>query len=150
MIRLSARGWNNVLIFSVLIVVFLFNFSHKLLLQPKVHQRTLISSEVMIVEIKTPDFSIKRSGRHWISEPGIGLSAHQLSLLVQNWQTLPLQTQGAILEPKDPFIMQVYTANEAQPIIVKLIQQGEDYLLQTDEKMALFLSSAQLPLFLGR
>lgn len=150
MIRLSAKGWNNVLIFSVLIVVFLFNFSHKLLLKPKVKQRTVISNEVMIVEIKTPDFSIKRAGRSWISEPSVGLSEHQLSLLVQNWQTLPLQTQGAMLNPKNPFIMQVYTANEMQPIIVKLIQQGDDYLLQTDENMALFLSGDQLPLFLGR
>ena len=148
--RLSARGWNNVLIFSVLIVVFLFNFSHKLLLKPKVHQRTVISSKLMIVEIKTPDFSIKRSGRNWVSEPNLGLSEHQLALLVQNWQNKPLQTQGAILQPKDAFIMQVYTANEIQPIIVKLIQQGEDYLLQTDEDMSLFLNADQLPLFLGR
>ena len=104
----------------------------------------------MIVEIKTPDFSIKRSGRSWISEPNLGLSEHQLSLLVQNWQTLALQTQAAIIQPKNAFVMQVYTANEEQPIIVKLIQQGEDYLLQTNEQMSLFLSADQLPLILGR
>lgn len=138
------------LIFGVLIVVFLFNFSHKLLLQPKVHQRTLISGDAMIVEIKTPDFSIKRVGRSWISEPNLGLSEHQLSLLVQNWQTLPLQTKNAQIAPEDPFIMQVYTANEVQPIIVQLIQEGDDYLLQTDQQMSLFLSAEQLPLFLGR
>jgi len=83
--RLSARGWNNVLIFGVLIIVFLFNFSHKLLLAPKVHQRTVISKDIMIVEIKTPDFVIKRSGRNWVSKPNLGLSEHQLALLVQNW-----------------------------------------------------------------
>jgi hypothetical protein len=148
--RLSKRGWNNVLIFGVLIIVFLFNFSHKLLMKPKVHQRTLINNDVMIVEIKTPDFSIKRAGRSWISEPNLGLSEHQLSLLVQNWQNLPLQTHAAIIQPKNAFIMQVYTANNVQPIIVKLIQQGENYLLQTDEELSLFLSSEQLPLFLGR
>ena len=148
--RLSKRGWNNVLIFGVLIIVFLFNFSHKLLLKPKVHQRTLISNEVMIVEIKTPDFTIKRVGRSWVSEPNLGLSEHQLSLLVQNWQNLPLQTQLPIDKPKDPFIMQVYTANQAQPIIVKLLQEGDDYRLQTDQEMSLFLSAEQLPLFLGR
>ncbi|PKF60537.1 hypothetical protein CW745_14455 [Psychromonas sp. psych-6C06] len=148
--RLSKRGWNNVLIFGVLIIVFLFNFSHKLLLKPKVHERTLISNDVLIVEIKTPDFSIKRVGRGWISEPNLGLSEHQLSLLVQNWQNLPLSTQSAITPPESSFIMQVYTANEVQPIIVHLIQQGDNYLLQTDQTMSLFLSSEQLPLFLGR
>lgn len=119
-------------------------------MKPKVHQRTLINNDVMIVEIKTPDFSIKRAGRSWISEPNLGLSEHQLSLLVQNWQNLPLQTHAAIIQPKNAFIMQVYTANNVQPIIVKLIQQGENYLLQTDEELSLFLSSEQLPLFLGR
>jgi len=148
--RLSKRGWNNILIYGVLIIVFLFNFSHKLLLQPKVHQRTLIDTNVMIVEIKTPDFSIKRSGRSWVSEPNLGLSEQQLALLVQNWQNLPLQTQAAILKPENPFIMQVYTANAVQPIIVQLMQQGNNYLLQTDDEMSLFLSSEQLPLFLGR
>ncbi len=148
--RLSKKGWNNVLIFGVLIIRFLFNFSHKLLLKPKVYERTVISREMMIVEIQTPDFSIKRSGRSWISEPSLGLSEHQLSLLAQNWQTLPLSTQAAIVQPQSPFIIQVYTANEAQPIIVQLIQMGEDYLLQTDQDMALFLSGEQLPLFLGR
>lgn len=148
--RLSTKGWNNVLIFGILMIVFLFNFSHKLLLKPKNHQRTVISSELIIVEIKTPDFSIKRSGRSWISEPNLGLSKQQLSLLVQNWQSLPLQTQAAIVQPKNAFVMQVYTANEAQPIIVQLIQMGEDYLLQIDQNIALFLSSKQLPLFLGR
>jgi hypothetical protein len=148
--RLSKRGWNNVLIFGVLIIVFLFNFSHKLRLKPKDQQHTLINSDVIIVEIKTPDFSIKRAGRSWVSEPNLGLSEHQLSLLVQNWQNLPLQAHAAIIQPKNPFIMQVYTANNAQPIIVKLIQLGENYLLQTSEQHSLFLSSEQLPLFLGR
>lgn len=148
--RLSKKGWNNVLIFGVLTIIFLFNFSHKLLLEPKVKQRTLIDNQVMIVEIKTPDFSIKRNGRSWVSQPDMGLSEHQLSLLVKNWQNLPLQTQEPIIQPKHPFIMQVYTAEQDQPIIVKLIQQGENYLLQTDEKMSLFLSAQQLPLFLGR
>lgn len=148
--RLSKKGWNNVLIFGVLIIVFLFNFSHKLLLKPKVHQRTVISRELMVLEIKTPDFSIKRSGRSWVSEPNLGLSEHQLALLVQNWQTLPLQTQAAIDQPQNAFNIQIYTANEEQPIVAQLIQQGDNYLLQTDQDMSLFLSSEQLPLFLGR
>ena len=118
--------------------------------QPKVQQRTLISNNVMIVEIKTPDFSIKRSGRSWISEPDLGLSEQQLALLVQNWQTQPLQTQDAVINPENSFVMQVYTANEILPIIVQLIQQDENYLLQTDDTMSLFLSSEELPLFLGR
>ena len=148
--RLSKKGWNNVLIFGVLIILILFNFSQKLMQQPKTEQRTVIGNQQMIVEIKTPDFSIKRSGRSWISEPNLGLSEQQLSLLVQNWQNHPLQIQAAILNPENLFIIHVYTADKAQPITVKLIQQDDHYLLQTDDEISLFLSDEQLPLFIGR
>ncbi len=148
--RLSRKGWNNVLIFGILIIVFLFNFSHKLTISPKVQHRSVISNELTIVEIKTPDFKIKRVGRRWKSEPNMGFSELQLSLLVQNWQTLKLQTQAAIENSTSPYIMQVYIANQEQPIIVQLFQQGDNYLLQTDSTMSLFLSAEQLPLLLGR
>lgn len=148
--RLSSRGWNNVLIYGVLIIVFLFNFSHKLLLSPKVKQRTLINNEMIIVEIKTPDFSIQRSGRSWKSEPSSGLSEQQLSLLIQNWQHLQLETQAPVLNKISLYIIKVYIATQEQPIVVQLFQDGEHYLLQTDSSLSLQLNANQLPLLLGR
>lgn len=148
--RLSRKGWNNVLIFAVLLVIFIFNFSHKLTLSPKVQQRSVIDKSLTIVEIKTPDFKITRFGRTWKSEPNLGLSEQQLAQLVHNWQNLELTTQPAISNTIAPYIIQVYTADHAQPIIVQLFQQGEHYLLQTESSMSLFLSAQQLPLLLGR
>ncbi len=148
--RLSKRGWNNVLIFGVLLIVFIFNFSHKLTLSPKVRQRSVVDKQLMIVEIKTPDFRIKRSGRTWVSEPSLGLSEQQLALLVQNWQTLKLDTQPAVTKPNDPYNIFIYSADQEQPIIVQLFQHGDNYLLQSDADMSLLLASEQLPLFLGR
>ncbi|MFT6986873.1 MAG: hypothetical protein ACJAT7_002723 [Psychromonas sp.] len=147
--RLSRKGWNNVIIFAVLIIIFIFNFSPKLTLSPKSQQRTVISSELIIVEIKTPDFKIKRVGRAWKSEPDLGLSKQQLALLVQNWQQLKLEPQ-ATKKNTAPYVIQIYTVNQEQPIIVQLFQQEDDYLLQIDSAISLFLSAQQLPLLLGR
>lgn len=148
--NLSRKGWNNVIIFAVFIIIFIFNFSPKLTLSPKSEQRSVISSELLIVEIKTPDFNIKRIGRAWKSEPDLGLSEQQLALLVQNWQQLELEPQATIKNAHPPYVIQIYTAHQAQPIIVQLFQQGDDYLLQIDPALSLSLSGQQLPLLLGR
>jgi len=147
---LSRKGWNNVIIFAVLIIIFIFNFSPKLTLSPKSEQRSVISSELLIVEIKTPDFNIKRIGRAWKSEPDLGLSDQQLALLVQNWQQLELEPQETIKNGRGSYVIEIYTAHQAQPIIVQLFQQDDDYLLQIDSALSLFLSEQQLPLLLGR
>ncbi|WP_028864635.1 hypothetical protein [Psychromonas aquimarina] len=148
--RLSKKGWNNVLIFGVLLIIFIFNFSHKLTLSPKVQQRTVIDKQLMIVEIKTPDFRIKRDGRSWLSEPSLGLSEQQLALLVQNWQSVKLETQPAVTDLSAPYNIFIYSADQEQPIIVQLFQHGDNYLLQSDADTSLFLAAEQLPLFLGR
>lgn len=148
--RLSRKGWNNVLIFAVLFIVFVFNFSHKLTLSPKVHQRAVIDGDFTIVEIKTPDYRIKRSGRTWQSEPNLGLTEQQLTSLVNNWQGLKLETQPPVDNVKTPYTIQVFTAKHEQPIIVQLYQYETHYLLQTDPSMSLLLKENQLPLLLGR
>lgn len=148
--RLSRKGWNNVLIFGVLFIIFIFNFGHKLMLSPKVQQRAVIDKNLAIVEIKTPDYKIKRSGRSWQSEPDLGLSEQQIAQLVHNWQNLKLMTQPTANSTISPYIIQIYTANQAQPFIVQLFQQEDNYLLQIDSTTSLFLEAQQLPLLLGR
>jgi len=148
--RLSSKGWNNVLIFGVLLIIFIFNFSHKLRLSSDIQQRTVIRNDLTIVEIKTPDFNITRTGRTWKSEPDLGLSTQQLASLVENWQSLLLETRSAIKTDRHPYPISVYTSKQEQPSSVLLFQHGDDYLLQIDSSTSLFLSAQQLPLLLGR
>jgi hypothetical protein len=122
----------------------------KLLPSSKKNQQTVINSGLSIIEIKTPDFSIKRFGRRWITEPNLGLSNQQLAQIVHAWQAFPLQKHAAPLQEKNPFIIQIYIANKDQPVTVKLIEYGHNYLLQITNNITLLLNSKQLPLFLGR
>ena len=148
--RLSRKGWNNVLIFAILTIIFIFNFAPKLTLTTKQQQRTVIDKQLTIVEIKTPDFKIKRVGRSWQSEPNLGLSEQQLALLVHNWQNLTLPSQTAIDDLTAPYLISIYTASQEQPFIINLVEQDDNYLLQINATTALQLSAQQLPLLLGR
>lgn len=148
--RLSRRGWNNVLIFAVLTIIFIFNFAPKLVPQDEQQYLPVINNQLTIVEIKTPDFKIARVGRHWQSQPDLGLSQQQLTTLVHNWQHLALPVQEARITPKSSYIISIYSADQAQPTVVNLIQQDDGYQLQTQSNHALFLATHQLPLLLGR
>ena len=148
--RLSRKGWNNVLIFAVLFIIFISNFGHKLILSPKVQQRSVINQDLTIVEIRTPDYKIQRVGRTWKSEPNLGLSEQQIASLVYNWQNLKLDTQALVNNITAPYIIQIYTVEQAQPFTVQLLQQGDNYLLHTESTISLFLDAEQLPLLLGR
>ena len=149
--RLSKRGWNNVLIFGVLLIIFIFNFSQQFRLSSTIPQRTVISSDITIVEIETPDYIITRVGRKWESKPNIGLSSDNLQQIVNNWQTIPLDTLTVQDLPTPDFILKFFVTEQVQPIIVQLHQQQNDqYVLQVDENTFLSLPTEKLTSFLGR
>lgn len=151
--RLSRKGWNNILIFGSLFVIFLFNFNFNEKFSSNTDELgvTPIPIELTILEINTPDHKIKRVGREWKAQPDMGLSSYQLSLLVQNWQTIPLQAlKTNQLSTKFPYQIKIYVASEQEPFIFKLHQDKENYQLEGLDKTFLFLPEKQLPLFLGK
>lgn len=149
--RLSKKGWNNVLIFGVLLVIFIFNFKQPLRLSTKNAQQSVISLELTIVEIETPDYVIKRVGRNWESKPSMGASSEKLERIVNNWQTIPLDTLTEQNLPPSSFILKFFIMDQVQPIIVQLHQQQNDqYILQINEHTFLSLPADKLTLFLGK
>lgn len=149
--RLSKKGWNNVLIFGILLAIFIFNFSQHLRLSTKTSQQSVISTELTIVEIETPDYVITRVGRNWESKPNMGISSEKLQHIVDNWQTMPLDTLTEQDLPTSNFILKFFVTEQIQPIIVQLYQQQNDqYILQINEHIFLSLPAEKLTLFLGK
>ena len=147
--RLSTKGWNNVLIFGILLIIFVFNFRHQLHLSPAL-SRTVISSALTIVEIETPDYSITRIGRKWETTPPTGISSEKLQEIVNNWQKTPLDHSTEQNKLNSDFIIKLFVAEQTSPIIVQLHQQQNDqYILQIDDQLFLSLPPEKLPLFLG-
>ena len=95
MIRLSRAGWNNVLIFSSLIMIFLFNGMHLKMFSTEdkpAELQTLLPAEQMILTVDFPNLSIERIGRSWRAVPNSEHSAEQLYTVLEQWQQLQVQS----------------------------------------------------------
>lgn len=148
--RLSKRGWNNVLILGILIILFVFNFSQKSNLFYNKHQKTVISSNLTILEIETPDYTLTRVGRNWQREPNLGVSGERLQEIVNNWQKVQLDSLTEQNLPTSNFVFKFFVAEQTQPITVQLHQlQNDHYILQVDSQLFLSLPAEKLSLFLG-
>jgi len=149
--RLSKKGFNNLLIFGILLITFIFNFNQRLREPHETKQSTVIPKEFTILEIQTPDYTLTRVGRNWQRKPSMGISSDKLQQVVNNWQTVPLDTLTEQNFPLSDFILRFFIAEQKDPIIVQLHQlQNDHYVLQVNEKLYLSLPSNQLSLFLGR
>ncbi|WAJ70100.1 hypothetical protein [Catenovulum adriaticum] len=93
MLRLSRKGWNNVLIFSTLFMIFLFNGMHHKLFTSSESQsshQAIIPQTELILTLDMPNLSIERIGRGWriVPEPKTNISEQRLHSLLQNWKNL--------------------------------------------------------------
>lgn len=149
--RLSKRGWNNVLIFGILLVIFIVNFQQELTSNSSTHHETVIANDLTILEVETPDFIITRVGRNWQSTPQIGLSNQQLTQIIYQWQHNPLQLTDSIKTSIATLSFKFFVAEQQQPIEITLHQQNnDDYIVEVNKERLLILPADKLTLFIGR
>lgn len=149
--RLSKKGFNNLLIFGILLITFIFNFNQRLREPQQTDQSTVIPKAFTILEIRTPDYTLTRIGRNWQRKPSMGISSNKLQQVVNNWQTIPLDSLTEQNHPPSDFVLTFFVAEQEEAITVQLHQlQNNQYILQVDEKLYLSLPTDKLSLFLGR
>jgi hypothetical protein len=102
MIRLSKKGWNNVLIFSMLIMIMVFNGVHKKFSigESPNTQVTLLPESTLVLTLEYPNASIERIGQGWRSNPAVALGTEQLALIMSTWQTELVELQANDEEAK--------------------------------------------------
>ncbi|MFT4923964.1 MAG: hypothetical protein ACI8WB_000042 [Phenylobacterium sp.] len=88
MIRLSKKGWNNVLIFSMLLMIMVFNGMHKKFnsTEPQNTQVSLLPENSLMLTLEYPNTTIERIGQGWRSNPPIDLTVQQLNEVMTAWQ----------------------------------------------------------------
>lgn len=99
--RLTKRGWNNVLIFSTLFMILLFNTTHQKFVEGEgvAEKRPLIAAEAIIQVIDYSGIKLERIGSNWRVQSVIeGDPNAAPEQLVQAWQSLTFETLSELPE----------------------------------------------------
>jgi len=136
MIRLTKKGWNNVLIFSMLIMIFLFNGLHHKLIDVEADDviQPLLKEQSYILTIEYPLYKIERIGTGWRSDSA--LAPEQISELLKNWQQASGLQVADINVIKSEFknkspdnIVTIWFAGEEQPQVFAFFKLGNDFFI---------------------
>ncbi|ATC99605.1 hypothetical protein [Pseudoalteromonas spongiae] len=92
MIRLGRTGWNNVIIFAMLIMIFLFNGLHHKIISSSDDETTqsLLPPNSAVLTYQYSDFKIERIGTSWRTNKQLNID---VELFDVNWR----QASGEII-----------------------------------------------------
>ena len=161
--QLSRKAWNNVLIFSMLLMIFFFNGLHKKLNsvpeQPSI--QTVLPAQSFILALSFPEHKIERIGTAWRSQPLIESpasnewSANQENIvkLINDWQRVELSVSDVspakLAQPitvatlwlageQLPWLYQLYSAPQGYYLLDKSTQRV--FLIDADKAQQLFVN----------
>lgn len=92
--RLTKRGWNNVLIFSTLFMILLFNTTHQKFVEGEgvAEKQPLIAAEAIIQVIDYSGIKFERIGSNWRVQSALEGELNIIpEQLVQAWQSLTFE-----------------------------------------------------------
>jgi len=134
MLRLSQRGWNNVIIFAMLFMILLFNSSNNLLIGNAEEglEQSLLPTGVPIMVVDFAQYKVERIGRGWRSSPKLSMNEVQLGEMIERWQ----RAKGAKipgLTLSNPYVVVIWLAGQEQGRVFKLQPQGKDLLISSPD-----------------
>lgn len=155
---LGRKGWNNVIIFSMLIMIFFLNGWHKQFLgsddEPSL--QPILPVQSFVLTLSFVDQKIERIGTSWRttmlqanSPVRWDASEQQLAELVNQWQTAALLevNESVVFNPNSPLYVATFElAGENLPWVYLLYKgSGQYYLLEKNSQrvMALDLATAK-------
>ncbi|MDO6548089.1 hypothetical protein [Pseudoalteromonas carrageenovora] len=156
--RLGRKGWNNVIIFSMLIMIFFLNGWHKQFLggEGKPALQAVLPEQSFVLTLKFVDQKIERIGTSWRTTPLQKdapliwqATEQQLKGLVSYWQNAQLMgvNESVVFNPNSPLYVATFElAGESLPWVYLLYKgAGQYYLLEKNSQriLALDLSTTQ-------
>jgi hypothetical protein len=143
MIKLSQRGWNNVIIFSMLILIMLFNFSSDLLNDGSDEASsllTLVSTSMTITIIEFEQEKIERIGQGWRAISG-QYGNEVLTSLVDHWVNAEISIFEQSHNWQSPTsTVQLWFAGQVLPIEYQFMQLSDKTLVKIDKEIYQLIS----------
>ena len=132
MIRLSRKAWNNVIIFAMLLMIFLFNASNNFLTGSDNDQqsRGLLPEHSVLMTLQSNGRELQRIGTGWRVIPPAEIEQQKLQAVVTSWQT-SIMTSIQNPNPKaEPIVVVAWLAGQDKGLVFQLYQQQQDILVQ--------------------
>ncbi len=137
--RLSRKAWNNVVIISMLLMIFFFNGLHKKLNTQPVEEgvQALLPEQSFILAMAFPELKIERIGTSWrsqsLQETTWQGDEQQLEQLVELWQhqqlTIASLPVSKISHTSADYVASVWLAGEQLPAVYQLYNIDQQYYL---------------------
>ncbi len=135
--KLSRTGWNNVIIFSVMIFILVINVTNKKLYSSDDdQQKTIFSNHAVILSLAiNQQVSIERIGRTWRATPA-KISGQALDQMMLTWH----ETEGNILaEPPEldrqmALIISVELAGETKAQLLNLFITNNEFIIFNEQQ----------------
>lgn len=132
MLRLSRQSWNNLIIFGVLVLFFLFYIapSHLAFMLNRDSEITLVHPGQRILQLQFPQATLKQAGPVWRFEPQ--QQAPQPEQLLQHWQqfVLPAPVPEGAQILAQVCRVQLYQSGEAEPALWQIVLDQQQWYLQ--------------------
>ena len=139
MIRLGKKGANNVLIFSMLILIILFSRMDRLFgpdqgsIQGIV---PLLPSEKPLITLDFGQHEIQRIGKGWRMQPPLVGSEQALADIAHHWQTAEMIVYSQVTLT-EPYVVVAWMAGEDQGRVFKIMPFGTDLLVEHQQQVYL-------------
>jgi len=143
MIRMSRKAWNNIIIFAMLLMIFLFNATTNILNGPddKPQSIGLLPEHSLLMTLQSNGLEIQRIGTGWRLVPAAGVTQQQVHNIVNNWQ-VSIMAPIEIPQPKNqPLVVVAWLAGVDQGMVFQLYQQQQDILVQHQGNWFIILNS---------
>lgn len=142
MARLSQKAWNNVIIFSMLIMITVLNLD-RFRGDEERGPSTILESGEIVLSMQIDQNIIERVGQSWRISPKSPASienvpAESLAILVDNWQRAvvvePIETVEISIFERPNHVVAIWLAGETQSRVYPIVRDRDFVYIKVDEQ----------------
>jgi len=140
MIRLTQRGWNNVIIVSMLLLIVLFNSSSNFLSNNELDTQQplpLLPANSVLMTLDFGSHKIERIGRGWriLADKSQAL-ADQAALndVINNWQLATIEPFDGLGQDQE-LVVVVWLAGQDQARVYQFYPLGQTLLVEVEQAL---------------
>lgn len=130
--KLSQRAWNNVIIFAMLFMVYLFSISNKFIVENEKDSKAhfLLPEHSVIMRITFSEVTLERIGQTWRSKGSDQWTMDKLNSLIHAWGKI-IVYETANQDILNPYVVSMLIAGEAKPRVFLLTETPNGVLINS-------------------